>query len=119
MAAITPVIAARVIFTCLSVAMAFCVIYTCVTDGTPFRSEVLTPWMGATLIDFYLNVFILLCWLFYKEDGWLARIIWTALFIGLGSIMTCLYLAVEFFKLNASDPLYLVIFKERHASKGF
>jgi hypothetical protein len=31
-------------------------IYTCVTDGSPFRLSLLTPWMNATLVDFYWNV---------------------------------------------------------------
>jgi len=31
-------------------------VYTCATDGSPFRPELLTPWMVATLVDFYVNV---------------------------------------------------------------
>jgi len=37
--------------------MATVVIYTVITDGLPFRKELLTPWMAATLIDFYINIF--------------------------------------------------------------
>lgn len=46
----------RVASFCLWVSMSAVVIYTCVTDGSPFRMVLLTPWMGATLIDFYFNV---------------------------------------------------------------
>lgn len=49
------------------------------------------PWMTATLWDFYANVFVLLCWVIYKETNWLSRILWIVLFSTLGSIGTCLY----------------------------
>ena len=34
--------------------------YTCATDGSPFRSSLLTPWMSTTLVDFYLVLLPLL-----------------------------------------------------------
>ena len=49
----------RVVSFCLWVSMSAVVIYTCVTDGSPFRIVLLTPWMGATLIDFYFNVAVI------------------------------------------------------------
>lgn len=115
MAYVTPVTVGRFIFSVLSLAMATIVIYTCSTDGSPFRMEILTPWMGATLIDFYINVAVLSTWVFYKEDTWRASIGWTIGFIGLGSIMTSLYVAIELFKLKASDPFYLIFLNKRHA----
>eukprot|EP00961_Rhodomonas_salina_P162547 2189420-Rhodomonas_salina.2 len=39
--------------------MTIVIIVTCVTAGTPFNSALLTPWMKATLVDFYFNVFVL------------------------------------------------------------
>eukprot|EP00270_Netrium_digitus_P001877 TRINITY_DN1207_c1_g1_i1.p1 TRINITY_DN1207_c1_g1~~TRINITY_DN1207_c1_g1_i1.p1 ORF type:complete len:124 (-),score=23.26 TRINITY_DN1207_c1_g1_i1:151-522(-) len=106
---------ARALFLVLSLFMACTVIYTCATDGSPFRWEVLTPWMGATLIDFYFNVFIISCWVCYKESSWLERIFWVLMLICLGSIFTLLYLAVQLFKLQPSDPLFFILLRERHA----
>jgi hypothetical protein len=40
----------------LMVIAASMIIYTTVTDGSPLRLELLTPWMKATLVDFYTNV---------------------------------------------------------------
>ncbi|CAI8604163.1 unnamed protein product [Vicia faba] len=37
-----------------------------------FRKELLTPWMAATLIDFYINIAILSTWVVYKEANWLS-----------------------------------------------
>ena len=49
--------------------MTVTVVYTCSTDGSPFRSELLTPWMKATLVDFYTNVFVLLVRIGVCSDG--------------------------------------------------
>ncbi|KAG6776248.1 hypothetical protein POTOM_019754 [Populus tomentosa] len=50
------VMSARIAFSVLGFLMLGTLIYTLLTDGSPFRKELLTPWMVATLIDFYINV---------------------------------------------------------------
>jgi hypothetical protein len=50
---------ARAVFVALTVMMAIIIIVTCVTAGTPFNPALLTPWMKATLVDFYFNVIVL------------------------------------------------------------
>ncbi|QDZ21067.1 DUF1475 domain-containing protein [Chloropicon primus] len=82
----------------LAATMAFVIVYTCTTVGTPFKAEYLTGWMPATLIDFYVNVLVLLCWVWYKEESWLSRLFWTAMLVCLGSFGTTLYV---FLKLSA------------------
>eukprot|EP00897_Mesotaenium_endlicherianum_P004418 jgi/Mesen1/4003/ME000211S03192 len=57
---VSPVIIARVVFGILGVAIAIDVAYTIAIDGTPFRMDVLSPWMACTLHDFYTNVSVLL-----------------------------------------------------------
>ncbi|URE21237.1 hypothetical protein MUK42_11328 [Musa troglodytarum] len=47
----------RVLFSILGIVVSVVVVYTVITDGLPFRMELLTPWMATTLIDFYINVF--------------------------------------------------------------
>lgn len=51
---------ARACYVVLAVITTVTIVYTCSTDGSPLRSELLTPWMKATLIDLYTNVFVLL-----------------------------------------------------------
>jgi len=106
--------AARGIFAILTAIMTVTVVYTCLTDGSPFRSELLTPWMKATLIDFYTNVFILLSWMWYKETSIIARILWTLFFCGLGSIGSCVYVLVQLMKLSSGQHLHRVLLRQSH-----
>mmetsp|Transcript_29980 Transcript_29980/g.41519 ORF Transcript_29980/g.41519 Transcript_29980/m.41519 type:complete len:140 (+) Transcript_29980:85-504(+) len=103
---------ARLTFLILLVVMTFTVIYTCATDGSPFRTALLTPWMKATLIDFYTNVLVLLCWMWYKETSYLAKCFWTSLFVCLGSIGTCLYVLVQLLQLRQGQPLSRILVRE-------
>ncbi|GMY29649.1 hypothetical protein FCV25MIE_24891, partial [Fagus crenata] len=52
----TPVVTMRIIFSALGCLMLGTLVYTLLIDGSPFHKELLTPWMIATLIDFYINV---------------------------------------------------------------
>ncbi|XP_024358836.1 uncharacterized protein [Physcomitrium patens] len=114
----TSVVAGRFIFLVLGFATACTVLYTCVTDGSPFRMELLTPWMSATLIDFYVNVIPIAAWVWYKESNLGSRVTWTVLLICFGSITTCWYIAIEFFKMSPDDPAYYVLLKDRTIRKG-
>lgn len=99
----------RVLFSALAVFMSAVVIYTVATDGLPFRSELLTPWMAATLIDFYINVFAISVWVAHKESTWIGAIIWICLLICFGSITTCTYIAIQLFQLSDRHPMYHVL----------
>ncbi|KAG6774387.1 hypothetical protein POTOM_021740 [Populus tomentosa] len=63
------VMSTRIAFSVLGFLMLGTLIYTLLSDGSPFRKELLTPWMVATLIDFYINVVALSVGL-----GWLQGI---------------------------------------------
>ncbi|KAF9682792.1 hypothetical protein SADUNF_Sadunf05G0145200 [Salix dunnii] len=69
------VMSARIAFGALGFVMLGTLIYTLLTDGSPFRKELLTPWMVATLIDFYINVVALSVGLGFlqgiKLDKWI------------------------------------------------
>ncbi|KAL2613635.1 hypothetical protein R1flu_025327 [Riccia fluitans] len=111
----TPVLVGRALCTALGLAQ-FCVVgYTLVTDGSPFRKELLIPWMNATLIDFYISMSLYIAWVWYKEPAWIRRLVWTVLVICTGSVATSWYLAIEFFKLSLDDPPHLVLLRDRHA----
>ncbi|XP_052488347.1 uncharacterized protein LOC105773802 isoform X2 [Gossypium raimondii] len=103
---------ARILFSVLGCLMLGTLIYTLLTDGSPFRKELLTPWMTATLIDFYINVVALSVWVAYKESNWTTAFFWIVLLISFGSITTCAYIFKELFKLAWQDPLYLILIRK-------
>lgn len=55
----SPVLLGRAATFSLGLIQSFAIIYTCATDGSPFRKELLTPWMAATLVDFYILIALL------------------------------------------------------------
>ncbi|MFD0942048.1 DUF1475 family protein [Pedobacter boryungensis] len=63
------------------------------------------PWMRATLWDFYVNIFIITLWMFYKEKSIFLKIVWVILFVCLGSIATCAYVLIKLFKLKETDGI--------------
>jgi len=61
--------------------------------------------MKATLIDFYINTVVIFVWMSFRENSWLARILWLIGFVLLGSIITTLYVLVQLFKLDKNEPV--------------
>ncbi|EEC80868.1 hypothetical protein OsI_23490 [Oryza sativa Indica Group] len=110
------VIIGRIIFSFLGAMMAAVVIYTVITDGLPFRKDLLTPWMAATLLDFYINVFAISVWVAHKESNWISTAIWICLLICFGSITTCGYIVIQFFQVSYQDPIYHVLLNTRNKS---
>ncbi|KAG8377311.1 hypothetical protein BUALT_Bualt08G0020100 [Buddleja alternifolia] len=117
---ILSVVSARVLFGVLGCLMLGTLIYTIATDGSPFRRAVLTPWLSATLIDFYVNVFALSVWVAYKESNWTTAAFWIILLICFGSISTCAYIVLQLFHLSAQDPVSLILFNSnRRTVNGY
>ncbi|KAK4428394.1 hypothetical protein Salat_1139000 [Sesamum alatum] len=110
------VVSARVLFAGLGCLMLGTLIYTIATDGSPFRRDVLSPWLSATLIDFYINVFALSVWVAYKESNWKTAALWIILLICFGSISTCAYIVLQLFHLSPRDPIFLVLFSSNSRS---
>ncbi|KAL5714760.1 hypothetical protein ACHQM5_016674 [Ranunculus cassubicifolius] len=108
------VTAARILFIALGCLQLGALIYTLVTDGSPFRSELLTPWMEALLVDFYINVVAISVWIVYKEAHWISALVWIILLICFGSVTTCAYIVVQLFQLSSQDPLYLILLNSRN-----
>ncbi|KAJ9675390.1 hypothetical protein PVL29_024357 [Vitis rotundifolia] len=113
----SPIVTARISFSLLGLLMLGTLIYTLLTDGSPFRKELLTPWMTATLIDFYINVVALSVWVAYKESSWISAFLWIILLICFGSITTCIYIVQQLFQLSSQDPLYLVLLNNGNRQK--
>ncbi|CAL1373226.1 unnamed protein product [Linum trigynum] len=91
------VVRARIAFIVWACLMIAAVIYSVLAVGTPFRMEV---------------------WIAHKEESWLSVSLWVLLYICLGSLATCAYMAKQLFQLSSQDPLYLVLVKRNNrASK--
>ncbi|KAL2324677.1 hypothetical protein Fmac_023735 [Flemingia macrophylla] len=103
------VVPLRILFSILGATMLGTLVYTIVTDGSPFRRELLTPWLSATLVDFYINIVALAVWVAYKESSWVSAAFWIILLICFGSIITCCYIVRELFQISCHDPAYLVL----------
>ncbi|XP_016464276.1 uncharacterized protein LOC107787248 isoform X1 [Nicotiana tabacum] len=109
---------ARILSLVLGCLMLGTLIYTIVTDGSPFRRDVFTPWLSATLVDFYVNIVALSVWVAYKESSWLSAAFWIILLICFGSISTCAYIALQLFSLSSQDPVYLILFSSRNRAEN-
>mmetsp|Transcript_25682 Transcript_25682/g.64808 ORF Transcript_25682/g.64808 Transcript_25682/m.64808 type:complete len:156 (-) Transcript_25682:179-646(-) len=88
-----------VLFSLGCVAITTTVVYTLLTDGTPFRPELLTPWMTATLVDIYIAFLCCYAWIFYKERSWLARGLWLLAVLSTGSIAITAYVVLQLLRL--------------------
>ncbi|KAL6839398.1 hypothetical protein ACP4OV_030668 [Aristida adscensionis] len=106
-------VAWRAVFAALGVLMVATLVYTCATDGSPFRPELLTPWMMATLVDFYVNVIAISVWVVYKESNWISSAVWVVLLVCFGSAATCAYIVKKLFEVTptgpSEDPLDLLL----------
>ncbi|KAF9687037.1 hypothetical protein SADUNF_Sadunf02G0052100 [Salix dunnii] len=106
----------RALFLVLGCLMVATLIYTIYVDGSPFRRDLLTPWMIATLVDFYINTIALAAWISYKESNFITATVWIVLLICSGSITTCAYIFIQLLKLSPEeslqDPLYHVLLRQ-------
>ncbi|XP_011044831.1 PREDICTED: uncharacterized protein LOC105139895 [Populus euphratica] len=78
------VMSTRIAFSVLGFLMLGTLIYTLLTDGSPFRKELLTPWIVATPIEFYINVVALSFWVACKESSLISGFLWILLLICFG-----------------------------------
>ncbi|XP_019258667.1 PREDICTED: uncharacterized protein LOC109236882 isoform X2 [Nicotiana attenuata] len=108
---------ARILSLVLGCLMLGTLIYTIVIDGSPFRRDVFTPWLSATLVDFYVNIAALSVWIAYKESSWLSAAFWIILLICFGGISTCAYIALQLFSLSSQDPIYLILFSSSNRKR--
>jgi len=64
---------ARWAATALAVVFAVVLTATIAIDGSPFRSALLTPWMNATLVDYYFTALVACVWVWLREAPRLGR----------------------------------------------
>jgi hypothetical protein len=51
------------------------------------------PWFKATIIDFYLNQFIIVGIIYHIERSWIKALLWSVLGFCFGSMFSALYFA--------------------------
>ena len=74
-------------------------------------SWVSSPWSVATLFDAYFGFLTFYAWVFYKETGWLVRIVWFIAIVGLGNIAMSSYVLIQLFKLRPEQPASAVLLR--------
>jgi hypothetical protein len=67
------------------------------------------PWAMATLYDAYSGFITFFVWVCYKEESTAARFLWFVLIMGLGNIMTSLYVLIQLFRLRPGEPAHAVL----------
>lgn len=105
--------AIKVVFSIMFVWICYNVISTSLSHNL-FKewNSLATPWMKATLWDFYTNALVIYLWLCYKEKGIFFKILWLILMFTLGSIATCGYVLIQLFKLKPHEGLKELLNKQ-------
>ena len=52
-------------------------------------------WFTATLVDFYINQFILWLWVAWVEKSIIVKAVWLLVFVCFGSMGTCAYIMIK------------------------
>ena len=89
----------------LSLFFATVLIYTTQVDGSPFRSELLTPWMNATLVDYYLTLTPMLLWLHVREASTQRALAWGLVCCCTGSVGVWGYVWLASLRIRGGDPI--------------
>lgn len=110
-------IAVKTLFIVLFIMMVASFAYLLTVDGLGSCFNLNARWMAAAFIDFTIKMVVIGAWLFYKESNWMVPLALLASAFVLGSVTTCGYILVQFFKLSpeesSKDPLYFVLLR-RH-----
>ena len=69
-----------------------------------WASYAANPWAVATLWDAYFGFLTFYVWVFFKETGWLGRLVWFVLIMALGNIAMSLYVLIQLFRLKPEQP---------------
>lgn len=95
----------------LSIAFFVILLVTIQTDGSPFRSELLIPWMKTTLVDYYLTLLPTLAWACFRERASVVRQVLVSLFLCcLGSFAVWAYIfTILSARIKAGDPVSKLI----------
>ncbi len=57
-------------------------------------------WGKVSLIDVYIGFFLFSAWVIYREENWMAAVLWVLLIMVLGNFTACLYATIALYKSN-------------------
>jgi len=117
----TALLALRVVSGVMAAIVSSVIIYTCISDGSPFRMELLTPWMAATLVDFYGLVALICVVLILAEESIAMGLFWCVVVatLGAGALWAWVFLR-SVLVLGERDPwARLVLSQERAKGLGY
>lgn len=89
----------------LSLFFAAVLVYTIETDGSPFRSGVMTPWLATTIIDYYITGLPFYLWIVMRERSLVSGGTWALACICLGSVLVWFYVFLALMQTSAGTPL--------------
>ena len=95
-----------------SIGFAGLLVYTIVTDGSPFRLSLLTPWMSTTLVDYYLSLLPLYIVIYNRESriaGTAVGILWVIICASLGACAIWAYVFYLLLRVRPGTPLSIII----------
>lgn len=106
--------ALKIIFSILMLCVIYVVITTSMESSLFDQWDYLgsIPWMRATLWDFYANVFVIYCWILYREKSIGIKLLWMILMVCLGSIASCAYILIALFKLKPGEGVRELLVKK-------
>jgi len=71
-------------------------------------------WFRATLADAYFGFLTFYCWLAYREDSWIGRVVWLLAILYLGNIAMSVYVIACLWGLPKEAPLWQVLLRPEH-----
>ena len=70
-------------------------------------------WTIATLMDAYFGFTTFYVWVFYKERGWIARVLWFVAIMLLGNMAMASYVLLQLSRLGADEPASAILVARR------
>ena len=103
--------ALKVLFTTVMLVMAWVTVTASMDRGvmTALRELWPDPWFRATVADTYFAFLTISLWVWYKERGAAARVLWFLGIMVLGNFAIAAYLLVQLFKLKKEDPVTKIL----------
>lgn len=96
----------RVLSGCATLGFAVLLVWVCATDGSPFRSSLLTPWMQVTLVDYYLTLSPFLLWVGWRHRAVpLTAVLLVLYCCCLGSCAVWSYVWLTLMRIRAGEPV--------------
>jgi hypothetical protein len=66
-------------------------------------------WTIATLLDAYFGFLTFYVWVFFKESGWLARILWFCAIMALGNMAMSAYVLLQLLRLRPDQDAAAIL----------